>query len=94
VGTPSDEKPESVGEIVSGIGQQRDRMRLYSIGDLDRDEAKIQRCSDRESRSKTFGRVAMTSTGMAVIMIVSVIVVHHGYIRWTVGVTLSRDARC
>src|SRR3546814_18068424 len=69
-----------VGQIVPGIGEQRDRIGDEAIARLDRDEAEVERDADRERAIEARGGVAV-----AVRMIVA-----HRRIATIVG---ARDTR-
>src|SRR3546814_2133337 len=80
VSAPGQREPEHVGQIVPGIGEQRDRIGDEAIARLDRDEAEVERDADRERAIEARGGVAV-----AVRMIVA-----HRRIATIVG---ARDTR-
>src|SRR3546814_3552083 len=59
VSAPGQREPEHVGQIVPGIGEQRDRIGDEAIARLDRDEAEVERDADRERAIEARGGVAV-----------------------------------
>jgi hypothetical protein len=57
---PGEQQPEHVRQIVTRVGQQRDRIGKEAVGRLDRDEGDVEPDPDREGAAEAGGRVGMT----------------------------------
>jgi hypothetical protein len=68
-GAPSQQQSQDVAKVVSGIGQQRQRMRRNPEDYLNSYETKIEGCPDGESSAEIRRHVCVSMTPMEVMLL-------------------------
>jgi hypothetical protein len=75
---PCQQQRDHIGEIVNGIGDQRQRVRGIAEHEFGRDEGHVERHANRKRGPEIIRRVAVPGMAVAVRVAVMVVVMGHG----------------